>query len=732
MLQASLASFDGMEKLGSHDVFAELEVDASAAEVEAMKRGSLYDDERVDNIVKADLNASSSVRALIKYIERTARLTLERAAAALAAHKQFALDKLAAEQTGGPVPEELPTNADDPVMPESVPVMADGGWSGCDGAPANVAQRILEKVVDERAAVEAAAAADGGAGAPGARGGAAAAAAEDVWWESDAGSAYNSTLHNNNGGFHLVLKSLNMIGRLFEKTHLRFFFSLMDRDTIGRQNWVLFPSDPNSALVEHPELLHAHYVSATIFYIKANPNSDTEPTAQQLMNYMLERAKEYPICFVMLLQLRFTELALALTDAERAGPEGKALYDSAARLLQGLFSVTNAFGYLYLGVHEDLEYQCASERQRLIHKLYAFVKETPNGKYIFTDRRVEWAVKDIRKFVDRQWDSRYSEARLRQVTSTMPDTVAQREGATVLPHGKSATTRHEGGAEIAPEKHIRLTESFYAVVTALMGSRAWKVGSKIRVLDKRGHPMADELPLGSARCLNGKGSVSEDMMACMTIAGARLHALHSSIRNVKGSTWGVDANGEEEKREGGTGEGTPLPKSFSHFFSRFPTVQGDVVSEDEWQHQKLTEIRVAHLWNTNRGKDMLVTIPQAVDELLEWKGKANTEEARAVPVRGELESLSSKLPLVTLLSEVRVAEFKAGNKPVQRVRVAGNVRVPDVLPALVALPTVTIDVAAMAAELAEVTVRGVGGNDGAPQPLSREMSTPVDGQSPFD
>jgi hypothetical protein len=294
---------------------------------------------------------------------------------------------------------------------------------------------------------------------------------------------------NINGPFHLLLKATNNRGILFGPTHLHFIHAVAGRDTLGRRMWVLEPSDPNQLLSELPEIVSAHYVAAAMAWKRQNlpaPLLDRDPTAQEVQTCMIERSREYPIVFVILLELRLSELILALSDAERnqGSDMGKSLYDKTRRLLQLYFAVGNNFKYCVLGSFEDFDWEKASPMEREIHMRYLWKRLTVNGKTIFTDRRVEWAVRDVRKYMARKWNPKTSEGRMRSICFNMPRLIAAREtmfGA--AGHGETETTRHEDGSMQVDDKTIHCSAIFYNVLKMLVGTRLWVNGSTIRVWD---------------------------------------------------------------------------------------------------------------------------------------------------------------------------------------------------------------------------------------------------------
>ena len=83
--------------------------------------------------------------------------------------------------------------------------------------------------------------------------------------------------------------------------------------------WFLFPSDSRRREREYPFYLLAHNLAAVacLFLWKGGPVSSAE-----MNEFMIQRAKEYPICLLVLLELRAGILALMMHNLECIGKRG--------------------------------------------------------------------------------------------------------------------------------------------------------------------------------------------------------------------------------------------------------------------------------------------------------------------------------------------------------------------------------------------------------------------------
>ena len=114
---------------------------------------------------------------------------------------------------------------------------------------------------------------------------------------------------------------------------------------------------------------------------------------------MLERAEEYPLCALVLLELRMGTVVKMMQNAERLrDTKGCVKYFfTALRLAMPLFAVTHKTGYMLLCTELLKWYHCASPAARVIYEEFIFTRLTSTGKPCFHDLMVEKTVNDIRK-----------------------------------------------------------------------------------------------------------------------------------------------------------------------------------------------------------------------------------------------------------------------------------------------------------------------------------------------
>ena len=93
---------------------------------------------------------------------------------------------------------------------------------------------------------------------------------------------------------------------LFEHSHLRLFVGSW-RNTTAKQNWVLFPGDPNQAIAEFNEWI--------IVACAARKGSDEIPP-EEVENHMIDRAKKHACVMDVFCCTRWFELAYMIADSE--------------------------------------------------------------------------------------------------------------------------------------------------------------------------------------------------------------------------------------------------------------------------------------------------------------------------------------------------------------------------------------------------------------------------------
>ena len=220
---------------------------------------------------------------------------------------------------------------------------------------------------------------------------------------TDAAKKYEGKVTGFGGGFHLLLETHRKRGSLFGASHLEDLFSTW-RTTQGQLKWVLEPGDPGQIDAELIMVVLALYTVAIREEAKrrakkAHENGEAhfKMCAADVIDSMTKRALEHPLMLVMLIELRLAELTFMLHEAERKGDAG--IYITAKKYLAALFAISHATKYVSMTIDFFVSIFCFSEADRKIFEKGIFVRKTKNGRTIFSDRFVEWMMKDFRTWL---------------------------------------------------------------------------------------------------------------------------------------------------------------------------------------------------------------------------------------------------------------------------------------------------------------------------------------------
>ena len=200
------------------------------------------------------------------------------------------------------------------------------------------------------------------------------------------------------GGMHTVMKGLNASGEYFQELLKDVWSSF--RDTWEKVQWILFPSDPRQREVEYSWCLLAHYAVAAA---NLRRHKGCDVSAVEVNDFMLQRAKEYPLCAMVLLEIRVGTILKLLRNSEKIGKRGSvSMFLTAIRLIMPLFAVTHKTDYMFLCQDLLKWYHCASPAMRKIYDEFIFTQLTSNNQPIFHDCFVEQSVMHVRKWTGKK------------------------------------------------------------------------------------------------------------------------------------------------------------------------------------------------------------------------------------------------------------------------------------------------------------------------------------------
>lgn len=196
---------------------------------------------------------------------------------------------------------------------------------------------------------------------------------------------YNRKVVARTGGFHMLLETHRKRGSAFGKSHLEDFFSCW-RPTEGQLRWVMDPGDPNQINAELIMYVLGMYSAAISSLLRIGAvegeGEDIQVSAKDVNDLILERAKKWPIVMMVLIELRFAQIAFMLLDSEEAGDVD--LYLTAQKFLSSLFASTHCTKYVNMLAELFVDWFCSSPAEKIVFAKGVFTRNTKNGEKIFT------------------------------------------------------------------------------------------------------------------------------------------------------------------------------------------------------------------------------------------------------------------------------------------------------------------------------------------------------------
>ena len=203
---------------------------------------------------------------------------------------------------------------------------------------------------------------------------------------------YPETIFVSFGGFHTIMKGLNASGEYFEELLKDIWSSF--RDSWDKVKWILFPTDPRQRESDYSWCLLANYAVAAM---NLHQHQKCDVSAVEVHEFMLKRAREFPICALVLLEIRIGTVLKLMRNSKKLGRRGCVeTFFSVVRLIMPLFAVTHKSDYMYLCQDLLKWHHCASPAQRKIYEEFIFTQLTANESFIFHDMFVELSVVDTR------------------------------------------------------------------------------------------------------------------------------------------------------------------------------------------------------------------------------------------------------------------------------------------------------------------------------------------------
>ncbi len=203
---------------------------------------------------------------------------------------------------------------------------------------------------------------------------------------------YPDTIFVSFGGFHTIMKGLNASGEYFEEILKDIWLSFCD--SWDKVKWILFPTDPRQCESDYSRCLLANYAVAALNLCQ---HQKRDMSVVEVHEFVLERAREFPMCALALLEIRIGTVLKVTCNSEKLGRRGCVeTFFSAIRLIMPLFAVTHKSDCMYLCQDLLKWHHCASPAQRKIYEEFIFTQLTANESSIFHDTFVKLSVMDTR------------------------------------------------------------------------------------------------------------------------------------------------------------------------------------------------------------------------------------------------------------------------------------------------------------------------------------------------
>jgi hypothetical protein len=116
-----------------------------------------------------------------------------------------------------------------------------------------------------------------------------------------------------------------------------------------------------------------------------------------LVEYMLARAKKEPLAFCILIELRFAEVIFLLYQSEKKSRHD--LFIASMKFLLPFYTSSHAVKYVSMISDFLIDWFCSSDAEKIIFSKAILTRKTKNGSSIFSDRFVEWMMRDMRMWL---------------------------------------------------------------------------------------------------------------------------------------------------------------------------------------------------------------------------------------------------------------------------------------------------------------------------------------------
>ena len=293
------------------------------------------------------------------------------------------------------------------------------------------------------------------------------------------------------------------------------------------------------------------YVAALRSMIKcksqeaSSTTRDLEVKPSDLIDFMIWRAKAEPLAFCVLIELRFAEIIFLLHQAEKQSRND--LFLAGIKFLLPLYASSHAIKYVSMLSDFLVDWHCMSEAEKIIFAKGVITRKTKNGKNIFTDRFVEWMMKDMRMWLGKH-SSLHHHKLVEQVAITLNERKKQKQ---------EGSQNRKPGDRINPIKEIEINKVFCESLLFAHEYNLWGPGDII--FDEKKNQTAKEndnrrpmqRPFKSTKGV----PLNKDLLFCISTGSRRLSKYFQ--------TFLVDGKWEDSKRSEKESEGGVLLKKIN-------------------------------------------------------------------------------------------------------------------------------------------------------------------------
>lgn len=261
---------------------------------------------------------------------------------------------------------------------------------------------------------------------------------------------------------------------------------------------------------------------------KEGPEEPIQLSAQDLNDFLLERAAANPRCAAMLQQMRFYEVVVMLQRAEK--DRDVQMYLSGTKLSQLLFANTNAFNYVYMVFNLMIHSYCSSEAELKVLEKILF-RKTKGGKFIYMDRSVEWSMRLIRTFLGKFYNSA-TDGRFCSVVAQLN----RNEGMGRKSSTQATLNNPNATDNVAGEEKVEFSRIYLEVLVYQEDSRMWyhdekQVEVKSKGYKERGESEGnDPLPEDLLSSMSDKSVMHSDVLFSITTAKSRLKLYFEELK----------------------------------------------------------------------------------------------------------------------------------------------------------------------------------------------------------